>query len=90
MDKIFMVYADFSLDSSKAAEFHNNIAFNFNITDWWNHIPGLYFIKTKLSLHEVSFGIRNSFGEDRLIIAEIHPDQVDGNLPPEAWQWFSK
>ena len=92
MTKVLMVYMDFqdtAPDGFVVPEtLHAHLTSNWLVQDWWNPMPGLYFIKTSASLSDISFELRKQCGQQKLIIAEIKPDQIDGNMPPQAWDWF--
>jgi hypothetical protein len=65
----------------------NYLVSSNDILGYWNYIPLVYCVKTKLSSSElrVAFSMLTSVN---LMIAEINPNNVDGHLPQAAWDWF--
>jgi hypothetical protein len=58
-----------------------------DIIAYWNYIPLVYCIKSRLSSVELAIKLR-PFLPQNYMIAEINPHNLNGILPPAAWEWF--
>lgn len=68
--------------------FHQYLADSVDILSYWNHLPLIYFVKTKLGPHELTAKLMPFFDKRLFIIAEADPDAISGWLPMNAWDWF--
>jgi len=64
-----------------------------DILAYWNYIPLVYCVKSRLSATELSIKLRVFFPEGQppqgcFMIAEINVRNLNGILPKEAWDWF--
>lgn len=83
---VISVYGDFT--SVNVAGFNQYIIDSHDILTYWNNLPFLYIVKTKLNVHQLSLKLRSFFGGSFFIAMIIDPNNVDGYLPAPAWQWF--
>ncbi len=58
-----------------------------DIVAYWNYIPLVYCVKSTLSATELSAKI-SVFMTWGFAVAEINPQNINGTLPPAAWEWF--
>ncbi|MES0091177.1 hypothetical protein [Mesorhizobium sp. M0030] len=57
------------------------------IAAYWNYIPLLYMVKTKLPARELAIRFRPFLGS-RFVVGRIDKQDVDGLLPSAAWDWI--
>src|SRR5450631_3607022 len=58
-----------------------------DIIAYWNYIPLVYCVKSRLDATELTLKLRPFF-PGFYMVAEIFPWNTNGLLPREAWQWF--
>jgi hypothetical protein len=58
-----------------------------DVVAYWNYIPLVYCIKSRLSATELTRKL-HPFFPGGYMVAEINPRNLDGVLSPEAWTWF--
>ncbi|MDG4670877.1 hypothetical protein P9A16_07065 [Shinella sp. 838] len=59
-----------------------------DILSFWNHLPVLYAVKTRLSALDLTQKLRPFFDGRFFIVAEIDSSNMNGWMPREAWDWF--
>ena len=59
-----------------------------DIQGFWNYVPFVFCVKTKITVSELTLKIGPFFPEGILLISEIDPVSVNGLLPEKAWTWF--
>ncbi|BCA04156.1 hypothetical protein [Bradyrhizobium diazoefficiens] len=60
-----------------------------DILAFWNYVPLVYCVKSRLSARDLAVKLKSFFPQTGpYLIAEINPQNVDGILPNEAWEWF--
>jgi hypothetical protein len=60
-----------------------------DILAFWNYIPLVYCVKSRLSSQELAMKLRPFFApQGPFMIAEVKVENLDGILPNEAWRWF--
>ena len=68
--------------------FLNFIRSDPRVLDYWNYIPLVYCIKCHASSTDVAMWIDRYFPHGNYMVAEIYPNNLNGNLSREAWNWF--
>ncbi|MBB2904351.1 UNVERIFIED_ORG: hypothetical protein QE446_003494 [Rhizobium sp. SORGH_AS260] len=61
---------------------------SFDILSYWNHLPLIYIVKTKLTVSELTAKLMPFFPNKLFLVAEIDATNVNGFLPPASWEWF--
>jgi hypothetical protein len=59
-----------------------------DIIAYWNYIPLVYCVKSRLSSLELAERLQPYFPRPLFMIAEINEYNINGRLPEEAWSWF--
>jgi hypothetical protein len=59
-----------------------------DILAFWNYIPLVYCVKSRLSAAELTAKLLPFFQNTHFLIAEINARNLEGRLPGEAWTWF--
>jgi hypothetical protein len=59
-----------------------------DIIAFWNYIPLVYCIKTRLLASDLILKLRPFFPHGTFMVAEVNPNNLNGILPQEAWHWF--
>jgi hypothetical protein len=59
-----------------------------DILAFWNYIPLVYCVKSRLKATELTFKLQPFFPNTIFLIAEINEANINGVLPREAWEWF--
>lgn len=58
------------------------------VVKFWNYIPYSYFIKSHWTAETLAPRFSPFFSGRYFIIAEVHNFNINGSLPPSAWDWF--
>lgn len=80
---IFGQYGDMNL-----VAFSQYIVDSADILSYWNHLPLLYVVKTKLGARVLTQKLRPFFDGRSYLVAEIDVKNIDGWMSPGAWEWF--
>ena len=59
-----------------------------DIRGYWNYLPFVYGLKSRLSSVELATKLRPFFPGGNFVITEINPWNVNGVMPQAAWSWF--
>lgn len=62
------------------------------IIDYWNYIPGIFFLKAHIAAPAIGEKLRPFFedGRARFLVMEVdHLERAGGMLPPAAWDWLN-
>ena len=59
-----------------------------DIIAFWNYVPLVYCVKSRLSATELTLKLRPFFPNGLYLIAEVNRSNMDGLLPKPAWEWF--
>jgi hypothetical protein len=59
-----------------------------DIIAFWNYIPLVYCVKSRLSATELTAKLRPFIPSDNYMVAEVNLQNINGVLPIEAWHWF--
>ncbi|PWL18806.1 hypothetical protein DKP76_07010 [Falsochrobactrum shanghaiense] len=85
--KTYSIYGDYS--HVNIAAFSQYIMDSVDFLTYWNNLPLLFIVKTKLSVSEVAIKCAPFFSNAHYLVAEINPLGVNGRLPTHAWNWFA-
>lgn len=80
---IYGIYDKFSIDA-----FGQYLKDSIDILSYWNHMPLLYFVKTRLDVTTLTEKVKPFFGGSWLIVVKVVPEDVNGWMPLDAWPWF--
>lgn len=58
--------------------------------NWWNHIPGVFLVISRMDAATISEAVRRYTNDARLLITETNLDNSDGWLPDSAWTWVRR
>ena len=59
-----------------------------DILGFWNYIPLVYGVKTKLNAAELTQKLASIMQGGHFLVTRIDPYDINGRLPPPAWSWF--
>jgi hypothetical protein len=59
-----------------------------DIIAFWNYIPLVYCVKSRLSATELTAKLQPFFLPNRFMITEINVHNINGVLSKDAWDWF--
>ncbi|CVI22773.1 hypothetical protein AGR1A_Lc80297 [Agrobacterium fabacearum CFBP 5771] len=82
----YAIYGEF--DGVNFPALRQYILDSVDILSFWNHLPGLFLIKTKIELNTFTYKIAPFFGGKFFIVMQVNPSNVNGVLPLPAWEWF--
>lgn len=85
--RTYMIYGMYN--NMNTAAFHQYLIDSIDILSYWNHMPLLYFVKSRSTPFEMAAKIRPFFGGTWFIVNEVVPGAGDGWLPKPAWDWFT-
>lgn len=93
MRKAFIITFDYGImEAAKATAVHNFITTDRNIIGWWHHLKNTYIVivNGNVTASFLTRAIQQKIGNNYCLIMEItHPNDYDGWLPQEAWDWFN-
>lgn len=79
---------NFGVEGVNIGAFGQYLYDSADIAAYWNYIPLVYCIKTRLDAIELTHKLRPFFPRGNFLIAEINPANINGSLPQSAWDWF--
>lgn len=85
--RTFMIYGIY--DGVNVAAFHQWLVDSVDILSYWNHLPLLYCVKTRLDVTALSYKVQPFFGDRFYIVGEVQAHLLNGRLPQAAWHWFA-
>ena len=59
-----------------------------DILGYWNYIPLLYCVKSRLPSQQLSIKVSPFFLGQNFLVAELSLYNINGALPQAAWDWF--
>lgn len=59
-----------------------------DIIAYWNYIPLVYCVKSKLSSTELAVKLGDFLPPAKFMVSEINILNLNGSLPFAAWEWF--
>ncbi len=57
---------------------------------WWNHIPGVFLVISRLTADEITERLRPVTGESRVLVMGVRLEDSEGWLPQESWKWIKR
>ncbi|MBZ5760950.1 MULTISPECIES: hypothetical protein [Rhizobium] len=75
-------------ENVNVAGFQRYLLDSVDILSYWNHVPLIYFVKTKLDTNELTVKLQDFFNKNLFVVAEIDPMSISGWLPMHSWDWF--
>jgi hypothetical protein len=61
-----------------------------HISDWWHYLNDAYLVATQHDVNQLYNAVFPGVPKRNLLIIEVDPNNAQGWLPPEAWQWIQK
>jgi hypothetical protein len=89
--KVYMIVPDttYPFDSGKFHSYIKSLYTSGYINAWWHYLPGgLYFVDTSLEVNQLYNLIIKGIPLRKHIIMEVNPNNQQGWLSKEAWDWF--
>jgi hypothetical protein len=86
--RIYLLVYDTTKNPDVLTALHRYIMDSKDFVGYWNYMPFVYIVKTYESLPVLREKFRYIFRNGSFMLAEISPNNVDGLLPREAWDWF--
>lgn len=83
----YVIAGDFS--RTNVASLQRYFIDSVDILSFWNHIPLVFCVKTRLRSPELVERLFPFFNGSPFIVGELNKSNVSGWLPPAAWTWFS-
>lgn len=85
--KTYLIYGTY--DGMNLMALGQYIVDSSDILSFWNHLPLLYAVKTRLTAMQLTQKLRPFFDGRFFIVTEINPDNINGWMPQAAWEWFT-
>ena len=57
---------------------------------WWNHIPGVFLVTSRLTADEITERLSPVTGESRVLVMAVRLEDSEGWLPQESWKWIRR
>ncbi len=84
--RCYVVYGMY--EGMNMGAFHQYLVDSVDILSYWNHLPLLYIVKTKLALQPLTDKLLPFFDKRLFIVLDVDSENVNGWLPKQAWDWF--
>ena len=65
-----------------------HIKLDDRFSHWWNHLPGVFMVTSRLTADEITEQIRPLTGESRFLVVRVDLNDTEGWLPQKSWQWI--
>jgi len=91
MNKIYLI--TYNTDATFNSQvFHNYITSFYPkyLSDWWHYINDFYLVSTSLNVNDLYNIVFRGIPGRHLIIIEVNPNNSQGWLPKQAWDWLQK
>lgn len=75
-------------EGMNVAALHQWMLDSVDILSYWNHLPLLYALKTKLDVTDLTNKLLPFFDSRFFVVLEVDPENVNGWMPKPAWDWF--
>ena len=91
MNKVYLITYNTDYNFNKTI-FHSYITsfYPSHISDWWHHIDTAYLITSNLDINQLYNLIYPGVPGRSLLIIEVDPNNAQGWLPRNAWEWIQK
>jgi hypothetical protein len=89
-EKVFIITLDVNGPDLEVSHVLRRLADHPDVSNWWNHIPGVYLVKTSLGADQLGDLVKLSAGDANFLVAEVNLAQSEGWLPAPAWRWIRK
>jgi hypothetical protein len=89
MTRDFKIYiVTFYAQNVNLPALHQYLTDSVDVLGYWNHIPLVYCVKTRLNALNLRDRLR-PFMPDPMLVAEINPADMNGYMfTPQQWNWF--
>lgn len=89
MKRDFKLYIiNFLAAKVNLAAFHQYLNDSVDVLGFWNYIPAVYCVKSRLEATALRDKLR-PFLPDMMMVVEIDPFNMNGYMPSaEVWDWF--
>ena len=57
---------------------------------WWNHMPGVFIVTTRLRADEISERLRAFTKHSNLLVVHVDLENSDGRLSRKVWDWINR
>ena len=88
-DNLRLIVFDVNDDRFNAEKMLRYFEASENYSDWWNHFPGVFIVRSKLDPNEINNDIGDSFSPTpSLICTEFRRPIASARLDERAWRWI--
>ena len=89
--KVYLITysTDITFNNNIVRERINDLLNKGYIFDWWYYIDNTYLVACTLDVNTLYSAICSSINR-HLLIVEIKPENTQGWLPKDAWDWINK
>lgn len=88
MNEVKVYIINFFAQNVNLATLHQYLSDSADILGFWNYIPLVYCVKTRLNSHDLSNKLAPFFPSG-FVVAELDIRNLNGRLmSPDAWAWF--
>ncbi len=89
-EKTFLISFDLADDRLDTAAIKGFIKNNPDFTAWWNHLPLIYLVQSRLSADDISEQVERHTRGARFLVMEVNPANSNGWLPERSWTWIKR
>lgn len=73
-----------------ASAFHQYLADSADLGGFWNYIPFVYCVKSRLQIVDLRMKLSSFIAPRSFMVLDITHSARDGWLPGPAWDWFNQ
>jgi hypothetical protein len=86
--RTYILTFNFTGQNFNFAGLHQYITDSKDLAAYWNYIPFVYMIKSRLLANELFQKFHAVMDDAQFVVAEINPQNIQGWVPQPAWDWI--
>lgn len=88
--RVLLLALDTAAPTLDVAALAGALAADRRIAAWWNHLPGVFLLDTRLPPSDIADLVRATTGATGFLVTEIDLARTDGWLTDTAWRWIGR
>ncbi|GAN77271.1 hypothetical protein [Acidisphaera rubrifaciens] len=88
--RVLLLALDTAAPTLDVAALAGVLAADRRIAAWWNHLPGVFLLATRVPPSDIADLVRATAGGAGFLVTEIDLARTDGWLTDTAWHWIGR
>ena len=84
-EQSYLIAADVTAD---LAAIKDQIKQDEAFTHWWNHLPAVFLVTSRLTADQITDRLSPVVGDARFLVIGVRLDDTEGWLPEKSWRWI--